>query len=111
MRPRLGSSLKATSNYVQLVPGPEGGYLRSGRARLSNDGGSWLAEFNGFAEPGTSAYSGSHYWIHLTGEGSYAGLLATLVFLPTGSGRWDLKGVLFPGAMPEFPAPMPPDEE
>ena len=102
--PRLSGDAVVGHNYYAFVPGPTGGRVWSVAGRLANDGGSWLLEGQGFAQPGEDWSSGNHYALRLTGEGGYEDFSAMLLTLPTGEGQWDLKGVLFPGSMPEYPA-------
>lgn len=82
------------------------GTVWSVTGRLTNDGGSWRFEAQGFAQPGKSFASNNHYVGMYTGEGDYEGLSAMTFQLPTGTGMWDITGVLFPGPMPEYP-PLP----
>jgi len=108
--PRMSGTLTAIQNFVQLAPGLEGGYVRPGTARLVADGGTWLVEFMGSTQPGTSAYTGNTYSYLYTGEGDLTGLSAMTIWLSTGMGLWDTEGVLFPGPIPEFPSLPEPAE-
>lgn len=109
--PRLSGTYETTQDYIQLAPGREGGFVRAGQGRLTNEGGSWLTEFRGFVAPGQDAVSGNTYFTLHTGEGGYAGLSAVTVWQPTGGGRWAFEGVLFPGVVPEVPDRFEPPAE
>lgn len=106
--PRLDGTFLNNHNYYQFE-GLDGasGSLRSGIGRLSNEGGSWSVEFQGFSKPGESSYSANHYVSYLTGEGGYEGLTAMLFMVPDGS-YWQLDGVIAPGPFPEPPASLDP---
>jgi len=106
--PRLSGTFDPDHNYFTASPGLMDGTVWSVTGRLTNDGGSWRFEGQGFAQPGKSFAANNHYVGMYTGEGGYEGLSAMTFQLPKGSGRWDITGVLFPGPMPEFPPPMPP---
>ncbi len=106
--PRLTGRMLTTQNFDLIYEDDlSSGTLRSGRGRLSNDGGSWVAEFHGFTKPGTHVYTGNHYVTYLTGEGGYEGLSAMYFMLPSGQGAWTLDGVIFPGPLPEAPSELP----
>ena len=109
--PRLAGDAVADHNYYAFVPGATGGRVWSVAGRLTNDGGSWLLEGQGFAQPDEDFTSNNHYVFRYTGESGYEGLSAMAFALPTGMGQWDIEGVLFPGPMPDFPDyPEPPAE-
>ncbi len=101
--PRLSGPYENSQDYYGFLPGSLGGAVRSGTGRLTNEGGSWLAEFQGFTQPETHAYTSTYYVTHYTGQGGYEGLSAMTIWLPTGTGAWDVEGVLFPGEMPSTP--------
>ena len=106
---RLSGTYETTQDYIQLAPGLEGGFIRAGRGRITNEGGSWLTDFRGFTPPGSHPVSGNTYFTLHTGEGGYAGLSAMTVWQPSGMGAWTFEGVLFPGSMPNLP-PLAPAE-
>ena len=108
--PRLSGTYETTQDYIQFAPGREGGFVRAGRGRITNDGGSWLTEFRGFTLPGSDPVSGNTYFTLYTGVDGYAGLSAVTVWQPTGMGRWAFEGVLYPGALPDLPPPLAPTE-
>ena len=108
--PRLSGTYETTQNYIQLAPGPEGGFVRAGRGRITNEGGSWLTDFRGLTPPGSHPVSGNTYFTLHTGEAGYAGLSAMTVWQPSGMGEWTFEGVLFPGSMPDLPPPLAPAE-
>mgnify|MGYP001824804198 CR=1 FL=1 len=101
--PRLCGRYENVQNYYGLAGGSTGGAVRMGTGRLTNEGGSWKAEFQGFTEPGTDALSSTYYMTRFEGEDGYEGLSAVTMWLPTNTGRWDIEGVLFPGEMPPMP--------
>jgi|GEM_PF-4284552 len=101
---RLSGRLDNTQDYYGFLPGLLGGAVRTGSGRLTNEGGSWLIEFQGFTKPETHAYSSTYYVLHYTGEDGYEGLSAMTIWLPTRPASWDVEGVLFPGEMPPMPA-------
>lgn len=101
--PRLCGRFENIQNYYGLAGGSTGGAVRTGTGRLSNAGGSWLADFQGFTKPDADALSSTYYLTRFEGEGDYEGLSAVTLWLPSGTGRWDIEGVLFPGEMPPMP--------
>ena len=74
--------------------------LRNGIGRLTNEGGSWLVEFQGFTHGG---HPNNYYANYLVGEGEYEGLTAIVLALPAPT-AWELTGVIAPGPLPEPPA-------
>jgi len=109
--PRLAGNAVADHNYLAFVPGATGGRVWSVAGRLANDGGSWLLEGQGFAQPDKAFASNNHYVFRYVGQGGYEGLTAMTLALPTGMGQWDIEGVLFPGPMPDLPPPVEPQAQ
>ena len=69
---------------------------------LVNDDGSWVGSLRGYA---TMKPATRHWHIELTGTDGYEGLSALLEGVgPYGSA--DLQGLIFPGSLPEYPAPV-----
>lgn len=97
----------ADHNYFGFNPGATGGMVWSVTGRLANDGGSWLLEGRGFAQPDEDFTSGNHYVFRYAGEGGYEGLAAIALALPTRQGPFivnsPIRGVIFEGD----PAPVP----
>ena len=102
--PRLSGEFETNQNvylYSAFVA------LRNGIGRLTNGGGSWIAEFQGFTHGG---FPNNYYVNYLVGEGGYEGLTAIVLTLPA-PGAWQLTGVIAPGPLPEPPEwVLPPNE-
>jgi hypothetical protein len=105
--PRLSGTWATSQNYNHFTSDDVGGMTRHGIGRLTNEGGAWASEFRGFTKPGERWETGNHYMVWLTGEGGYEGLSAMLLMLPTGSGAWNVDGVIAPGPLPEPPTSLP----
>lgn len=92
--PRLSGEFETNQNAHDYVSGVT---FRSGVGRLTNEAGSWAAEFHGFTPMG-----GNNYLIYFTGEGGYEGLYA-LLWMEPGGPYWEVTGVIAPGPLPEPP--------
>ena len=77
------------------------GELITGTTELTNDGGSWVGKQRGYIDPFTGDY---HFQIDLTGTGAYEGYSALLY--AKGHSTWDVEGLIFPGALPDYPDPV-----
>lgn len=103
--PRLNGTFEFHQNvYEFLADDMFSGTVHSGTGRITNDGGSWVSEFNGFAQPGKNAFHNATFALHFTGEGGYEGLSAMLLMTPVPGSHWNVEGILFPGSFPEPPA-------
>ena len=101
--PRLSGSWVVNQSYNHFAADDVGGMFRHGIGRLTNDGGTWTSELRGYTKPGEHWHSNNHYMAWFTGEGGYEGFSAMLLMLPSGSGEWDIDGVIAQGPLPELP--------
>jgi hypothetical protein len=109
--PRLNGTFEFHQNiYEFLADDMFSGTVHSGTGRITNDGGSWVSEFQGFAQPGKNAYHNASFALSFTGEGGYEGLSAMLLMTPIPGSHWEVEGILFPGSFPEPPAAVDPPE-
>jgi hypothetical protein len=68
---------------------------------LTNDGGSWVGDGRSY-----SSEAGRTGFVTLSGRDGYEGLSAYVVTeLDDAGNAWDLRGIIFPSAMPEVPEP------
>ena len=75
------------------------GEVWTGTLELVNEDGSWVGTVRGY----TSMNPANLHWhMELTGTGGHEGLSA-LLEAEGPYGRWDVEGLVFPGALPGYP--------
>ena len=102
--PRLSGVAYELRSLDQIGPKYEyhEGEAFTGTIELVNDAGSWVGSLRGFATMGPAT---RHWHIELTGTGGHEGLSALLEGVgPYGSA--EVEGLIFPGALPEYPDPV-----
>lgn len=102
--PRLSGVAYESRNLDMIGPKYEHhqGETFVGTIELVNDDGSWVGDLRGYATMGPAT---RHWHIELTGTGGHEGLSALLEGVgPYGSA--EVQGLIFPGALPEYPGPV-----
>jgi hypothetical protein len=74
----------------------------TGTFEIVNDDGSWPGTLRGYTTVNPATL---HWHMELTGTGAYDGLSALLEAVGL-YGRWAVEGLVFPGALPEYPGPV-----
>ena len=102
--PRLNGVAYGLFNVDKIGPKYEHhqGETFTGTLELVSAEGSWLGSLRGYS---TMNPATRHWNIELTGTGGYEGLSALLVGVgPYGSA--EIQGLVFPGALPQYPDPV-----